>query len=154
RKAAKIIISGNQKRVVVTQKRLEEFLGRPIYRYGKMEKEDQIGTATGLAYTAIGGDTQSIEVTHNVCKCELILTCKLDDVIRETTQSEYSYNRSRTNDLQINPDFYKNDDIHIHVPEGATPKDGPSAGITMATALVSALSGRAVRRDVAMTGEI
>lgn len=154
RKAAKIIISGNQKRVVVTQKRLEEFLGRPIYRYGQMEKEDQIGTATGLAYTAVGGDTLSIEVTHYAGKGELILTGKLGEVMRESAQAAFSYIRSRANDLQINPDFYKNDDIHIHVPEGATPKDGPSAGITMATALVSALSGRAVRRDVAMTGEI
>jgi len=154
RKAAKIIISGNQKRVVVTQKRLEEFLGRPIYRYGQMEKEDQIGTATGLAYTAVGGDTLSIEVTHYAGKGELILTGKLGEVMRESAQAAFSYIRSRANELQINPDFYKNDDIHIHVPEGATPKDGPSAGITMATALVSALSGRAVRRDVAMTGEI
>lgn len=154
RKAAKIIISGKQKRVIITTKKLEEFLGRPIYRYGQMEKEDQIGTATGLAYTAVGGDTLSIEVTHYPGKGELILTGKLGEVMRESAQAAFSYIRSRSEQLHIDKDFYKKYDIHIHVPEGATPKDGPSAGITMATALVSALSGRAVRRDVAMTGEI
>lgn len=154
RKAAKIIISEEQKRVIVTQKRLEEFLGRPFFRYGQIEAEDQVGTATGLAYTAVGGDTLSIEVTHYAGKGELILTGKLGEVMRESAQAAFSYIRTRADELQIDADFHKNFDIHIHVPEGATPKDGPSAGITMATALVSALSGRAVRRDVAMTGEI
>lgn len=154
RKAAKIIISGEQKRVIVTVKRLEEILGKPIYRYGQMEKEDQVGTATGLAYTSVGGDTLSIEVTHYRGKGELKLTGKLGDVMQESAQAAFSYIRSRTDKLNIDPEFYKKYDIHIHVPEGATPKDGPSAGITMATALVSALTGRAVRKDVGMTGEI
>ena len=154
RKAAKIIISNEQKRVIITEKRLEELLGKPLYRYGQMEKEDQIGTATGLAYTSVGGDTLSIEVTHYAGKGELKLTGKLGDVMQESAQAAFSYIRSRTDALNIEPDFYKKYDIHIHVPEGATPKDGPSAGITMATALVSALTGRAVRKDVGMTGEI
>lgn len=154
RKAAKIIISGEQKRVIVTEKRLEKLLGKPIYRYGRMEQEDQVGTATGLAYTAVGGDTLSIEVSHYPGKGELILTGKLGEVMRESAQAAFSYIRSRVKELQIDEDFHKKYDIHIHVPEGATPKDGPSAGITMATALVSALSGRAVKKDVGMTGEI
>lgn len=154
RKAAKVIISGKQKRVVVTLKRLEEILGKPLYRYGQMEQEDQVGAATGLAYTAVGGDTLSIEVTHYKGKGELKLTGKLGEVMQESAQAAFSYIRSRTEQLKIDPDFYKKYDIHIHVPEGATPKDGPSAGITMATALVSALTGRAVRKDVGMTGEI
>ena len=154
RKAAKIIVSGKQSRVVVTQKRLEELLGKPIYRHGRMEEEDQVGTATGLAYTPFGGDTLSIEVSHYPGKGELILTGKLGEVMRESAQAAFSYIRSRAEELKIPGDFPEKYDIHIHVPEGATPKDGPSAGITMATALVSALTGRAVRRDVGMTGEI
>ncbi|HLR71603.1 MAG TPA: endopeptidase La [Pseudogracilibacillus sp.] len=154
RKAAKLIVSGEQKRVIVTEKRIEEFLGKPMYRYGRMEQEDQVGTATGLAYTAVGGDTLSIEVSHYPGKGELILTGKLGEVMRESAQAAFSYIRSRADELKIPQDFHKQFDIHIHVPEGATPKDGPSAGITMATALVSALTGRAVKRDVGMTGEI
>src|SRR5699024_4948017 len=106
----------------------------PLYRYGQMEQEDQIGTATGLAYTAVGGDTLSIEVTYYPGKGELILTGKLGEVMRESAQAAFSYIRTRANELKIDKDFYKKYDIHIHVPEGATPKDGPSAGITMATA--------------------
>ncbi|WP_284139748.1 MULTISPECIES: endopeptidase La [unclassified Virgibacillus] len=154
RKAAKIIISEDKKRIIVTKKTLEDLLGKPIYRYGQMEKEDQIGTATGLAYTAAGGDTLSIEVSHYPGKGKLILTGKLGEVMRESAQAAFSYIRSRAEELNVDPDFHEKYDIHIHVPEGATPKDGPSAGITMATALVSALSGRAVRKDVGMTGEI
>lgn len=154
RKTAKIIISGEQKRVIVTEKRLEELLGKPIYRYGMMEEEDQVGTATGLAYTSVGGDILSIEVSHYPGKGELILTGKLGDVMRESAKAAFSYIRSRANELKIKANFHEKYDIHIHVPEGATPKDGPSAGITMATALVSALTGRAVKRDVGMTGEI
>lgn len=154
RKAAKIIISGDKKRVVITENNLVDFLGKPLFRYGQMEKEDQVGTATGLAYTAAGGDTLSIEVTHYPGKGKLTLTGKLGDVMRESAQAAFSYIRSRTDELNIEPNFYENSDIHIHVPEGATPKDGPSAGITMATALVSALTGRAVKKEVGMTGEI
>ncbi|MGX4669751.1 endopeptidase La [Cerasibacillus sp. JNUCC 74] len=154
RKAAKIIISGTKKRVVVTEKSLEELLGKPVYRYGRMEQEDQVGAATGLAYTAVGGDTLTIEATHYPGKGKLTLTGKLGDVMQESAQAAFSYIRSRADDLKIDPLFHEKYDIHIHVPEGATPKDGPSAGITMATALVSSLTGRAVKKEVAMTGEI
>lgn len=154
RKTAKIIVSGKQKRVVITEKRLAEFLGKPLYRYGQIEQEDQVGTATGLAYTPFGGDTLSIEVAHYPGKGELILTGKLGDVMRESAQAAFSYIRARTKELDIDPEFHKKYDIHIHVPEGATPKDGPSAGITMATALISSLTGRPVKRNVGMTGEI
>lgn len=154
RKAAKLIVSEEKKRVIVTDKTLVDLLGKPVYRYGQMEVEDQVGTATGLAYTAAGGDILSIEVTHYPGKGELTLTGKLGDVMKESAQAAFSYIRSRTDELDIDPNFHKTKDIHIHVPEGATPKDGPSAGITMATALISALTGRAVRKEVGMTGEI
>lgn len=154
RKAAKIIISEEKKRVIVTENSLEDLLGKTIYRYGQAEQENQVGTATGLAYTAAGGDTLSIEVSHYPGKGKLTLTGKLGDVMQESAQAAFSYIRSRAKELHIDPDFHETYDIHIHVPEGATPKDGPSAGITMATALVSALTGRAVKKEVGMTGEI
>ncbi|RLL47946.1 endopeptidase La [Oceanobacillus piezotolerans] len=154
RKTAKIIISEEKKRVVITEKSIEELLGKPVYRYGLIEQEDQVGAATGLAYTAVGGDILTIEVSHFPGKGKLTLTGKLGDVMQESAQAAFSYIRSRAKELGIAPDFYEKYDIHIHVPEGATPKDGPSAGITMATALVSALSGKAVRKEVGMTGEI
>ncbi|SFJ15553.1 ATP-dependent Lon protease [Halobacillus dabanensis] len=154
RKAAKIIVSGEKQRVVVTEKQLEDLLGRPKFRYGRAELENQIGTATGLAYTTAGGDTLSIEVSIYPGKGNLTLTGKLGDVMKESAQAAFSYIRSRAKELKIDSDFVEKNDIHIHVPEGATPKDGPSAGITMATALVSALTGRAVRKEVGMTGEI
>ncbi|GGB28055.1 Lon protease [Lentibacillus populi] len=154
RKAAKVIISENKKRVVITVKNIEDMLGKPVFRYGQMEANDLVGAATGLAYTTAGGDTLSIEVSHYPGKGKLTLTGKLGDVMQESAQAAFSYIRSRAEELDIDPDFYEKYDIHIHVPEGATPKDGPSAGITMATALVSALSGKAVKREVAMTGEI
>ncbi|QAS54021.1 endopeptidase La [Halobacillus litoralis] len=154
RKAAKIIVAGEKQRVVVTEKQLEELLGRPKFRYGRAELEDQIGAATGLAYTTAGGDTLSIEVSIYPGKGNLTLTGKLGDVMKESAQAAFSYIRSRAKELNIDADFVEKNDIHIHVPEGATPKDGPSAGITMATALVSALTGRPVRKEVGMTGEI
>lgn len=154
RRAAKIIISGEKKRVIVTSKNLEDIQGKPYFRYGMMEEENQVGAATGLAYTAAGGDTLSIEVSHYPGKGKLTLTGKLGDVMQESAQAAFSYIRSRADELHIDPDFHENYDIHIHVPEGATPKDGPSAGITMATALVSALTGRPVKKEVGMTGEI
>ncbi|MFZ3576384.1 endopeptidase La [Virgibacillus sp. DJP39] len=154
RKAAKIIISEDKKKIIVTTKNIEELLGKAVYRYGQMEQEDQIGTATGLAYTAAGGDILSIEVSHYPGKGKLTLTGKLGDVMKESAQAAFSYIRSRATELNIDPNFHETFDIHIHVPEGATPKDGPSAGITMATALVSALTGRAVKKEVGMTGEI
>ncbi|WP_010531145.1 endopeptidase La [Lentibacillus jeotgali] len=154
RKAAKKIISGEKKRVVVTENNMEELLGKSLFRYGLREQENQVGAATGLAYTTVGGDILSIEVSHYPGKGKLTLTGKLGDVMQESAQAAFSYIRSRADELNIDPDFHEKNDIHIHVPEGATPKDGPSAGITMATALVSALSGRAVKKEVGMTGEI
>ncbi|MFA9558637.1 endopeptidase La [Evansella sp. AB-rgal1] len=154
RKAAKIIVSGDKKRVVVTDKTIEELLGKPKYRYGKAELEDSVGAATGLAYTTAGGDTLMIEVSLAPGKGKLTLTGKLGDVMKESAQAAFSYIRSKSEELSIDPDFHEKNDIHIHVPEGAVPKDGPSAGITMATALISALTGKAVRKEVGMTGEI
>ncbi|KMM59344.1 peptidase [Bacillus glycinifermentans] len=154
RKAAKLIVSGERKRITVTEKNLEDYLGKRIFRYGQAELDDQIGVVTGLAYTTAGGDTLSIEVSLSPGKGKLILTGKLGDVMRESAQAAFSYVRSKAEELKISPDFHEKHDIHIHVPEGAVPKDGPSAGITMATALVSALTGRPVSRNVGMTGEI
>ncbi|WP_439646624.1 S16 family serine protease [Piscibacillus salipiscarius] len=154
RKAAKIIVAEEKKRVVVTEKKLDELLGKPRFRYGQAEVDDQIGAATGLAYTQAGGDTLSIEISLSKGTGKLTLTGKLGDVMKESAQAAFSYIRSRADELEIEPDFHEKYDVHIHVPEGATPKDGPSAGITMATALVSALTERPVRKEVGMTGEI
>ncbi len=154
RKAAKIIVAGDRKRVVVTEKSLEELLGKKKYRYGQAELEDQVGVATGLAYTTVGGDTLQIEVSLTPGKGKLILTGKLGDVMKESAQAAFSYVRSKAEELNLPDDFYEKSDVHIHVPEGAVPKDGPSAGITIATALVSALTGRPIRKEIGMTGEI
>ncbi|GAF64110.1 endopeptidase La [Alkalihalobacillus trypoxylicola] len=154
RKTARLIVLGKQKRVMITESLVEEMLGKPRFRYGLAEQEDQIGAATGLAYTTAGGDTLSIEVSLYPGKGKLTLTGKLGDVMKESAQAAFSYIRSRSEQLQIDANFHENYDIHIHVPEGATPKDGPSAGITMATALISALTGKPVKKEVGMTGEI
>jgi ATP-dependent Lon protease len=154
RKTAKIIVSNEKKKVILTAKTVEEMLGKPRFRYGLAEIEDQVGAATGLAYTTVGGDTLSIEVSVAPGKGKLTLTGKLGDVMKESAQAAFSYIRSRSTELNIDPNFNEKLDVHIHVPEGATPKDGPSAGITMATALVSALTGRKVKKEVGMTGEI
>nr|WP_059104037.1 endopeptidase La [Shouchella shacheensis] len=154
RKAARKIVAGEKKRVVITENMVETMLGKPRFRYGMAEEEDQVGAATGLAYTAAGGTTLAIEVSTAPGKGKLTLTGKLGDVMKESAQAAFSYIRARSDELQIEPSFHEKNDIHIHVPEGATPKDGPSAGITMATALISALTGRKVKREVGMTGEI
>ena len=154
RKTAKIITSGEKKRVIVTNKNIEEFLGKKIFHYGQAEKEDQVGVATGLAYTAFGGDTLQIEVSLAPGKGKLVLTGKLGDVMKESAQAAFSYVRSSAEKFDIDPTFHEKYDIHIHVPEGAVPKDGPSAGVTITTALVSALTGKPIRREVGMTGEV
>ena len=154
RKTAKIIVAGEKKRVVLSDKNVEEFLGKTIFHYGQAELEDQVGVATGLAYTTVGGDTLQIEVSLSPGKGKLVLTGKLGDVMKESAQAAFSYVRSKAVELGIDPEFHEKNDIHIHVPEGAVPKDGPSAGITMATALVSALTGNPIRKEVGMTGEI
>ncbi|WP_110927109.1 endopeptidase La [Bacillus massiliglaciei] len=154
RKTAKIVVSGEKKRVVVSSKNLEEFLGKKMFHYGQAETENQIGVATGLAYTTVGGDTLQIEVSLSPGKGKLVLTGKLGDVMKESAQAAFSFVRSKAEQLEIDPDFHEKKDIHIHVPEGAVPKDGPSAGITIATALISALTNRPIRKEVGMTGEI
>ncbi len=154
RKAAKAIVSKQQERVKISVKNLFRFLGTPRYRYGTAQLHDQIGVATGLAYTESGGDTLAIEVSVMEGKGQVITTGQLGDVMKESAQAALSYVRTRANDLSIAQGYLEKHDLHIHVPEGAIPKDGPSAGITMATALVSALTSRMIRRDVAMTGEI
>jgi ATP-dependent Lon protease len=154
RKAAKQIVTRDVKKVRVTVQNLTQFLGTPRFHYGVAEKEDQVGTVVGLAWTEAGGDTLNIEVTLYKGSGHLTLTGKLGEVMKESAQAGYSYVRSRSAELGIDNDFFEKHDIHVHIPEGAIPKDGPSAGITMACALASALTGRKVRHDVAMTGEI
>ncbi|MFB7301890.1 endopeptidase La [Heyndrickxia sporothermodurans] len=154
RKTAKIIVSSERKRLIVTEKNLEEFLGKKRFRYGLAEVEDQIGVATGLAYTTVGGDTLQIEVSLSPGKGKLVLTGKLGDVMKESAQTAFSFVRSKATELKLEENFHEKYDIHIHVPEGAVPKDGPSAGITIATALTSALTGIPIRKEVGMTGEI
>jgi ATP-dependent Lon protease len=133
---------------------LGTFLGIPRYHYGTIEKENEVGVATGLAWTEVGGEVLGVEVSILNGKGNITLTGKLGDVMKESAQAALSYVRSRAQDLEIPEDFHEKVDIHVHIPEGAIPKDGPSAGITMATALASALSRRRTSREVAMTGEI
>ncbi len=154
RKTAKQIVTNKAKSIRVTTKNLNHFLGVPKFRYGVAEKDDQVGVATGLAWTEVGGDTLAIEVTIYKGSGKLTLTGKLGDVMKESAQASYSYIRGKAVEFELDETFYDKQDIHIHIPEGAIPKDGPSAGITIACALASAVTGRKVRHDVAMTGEI
>jgi len=155
RKAAKEILKkGKNTRVAITLKSLAKHLGVPPYRYGTIEGADEIGVTTGLAWTESGGELLAIEVALVPGKGKLMITGKLGDVMQESAQAAMTYIRSRAGEFGLEKDFYQKLDIHIHVPEGAIPKDGPSAGITMATAIASALLRIPVRKDVAMTGEI
>ena len=144
----------SKKKVTVTSRQVGSYLGIHTYSYGALEIENMVGIATGLAWTAVGGETLTIETTILPGSGKLTVTGKLGEVMRESSQAALSYVRSRWQELSLEKDFYQRLDIHIHIPEGATPKDGPSAGITMATAIASALTGRAVDRALAMTGEI
>jgi ATP-dependent Lon protease len=152
--ATRIVKEKSASRFVVSKADLHEYLGAPKYSFGLAEEKDQVGTATGLVWTSVGGDTTPVEVTVMPGRGNLTLTGQLGDVMQESAKAALSFVRSRAADLGLEDGFYRKLDIHIHVPEGAVPKDGPSAGITIATALTSALSGIPVRRDVAMTGEI
>ncbi len=153
--ATEIVSSGEKKeKTKVTKEMIEKYLGAPKYRYGLAEETDVVGVATGLAWTEVGGDTIPIEVTTMKGRGGLTITGQLGEVMQESAKAAMSYVRSRADELGLEDGFYRKYDIHIHVPEGAVPKDGPSAGITIATALTSAISGIAVRKDVAMTGEI
>lgn len=154
RKIAKEVVKKNTLRVTVTRSNLHKFLGPPRYRFGVAEKENEVGVATGVAWTEAGGDLLAIEVTLMKGKGKLTLTGKLGDIMQESAQAALSYIRSRAVSLDIDENFYEELDIHVHVPEGAIPKDGPSAGVTIATALISALTRIPTHRHVAMTGEI
>lgn len=154
RKSIAMMLEKNIKSVTINPKKVEEFLGHPRFHYDKADKEDKIGVVTGLAWTAYGGDILPIEVQVMEGSGKLELTGSLGDVMKESARAAYSYIRSRAKDFDVPEDFYKTKDIHIHVPEGATPKDGPSAGITISTALVSALSSKKVSHEFAMTGEV
>lgn len=154
RKVARKVVKDRDLKIRLTKQGLEKMLGIPRYRYGAAEKEDEVGVATGLAWTETGGDLLSIEVTLMSGKGKMTLTGKLGEVMQESAKAAMSYIRSRARSLGLEEGFYEKYDIHVHVPEGAIPKDGPSAGIAMATALASALTRTAVRRDVTMTGEI
>jgi len=152
--AKKFLLNGKDKGFKVGERQVGTLLGVPQYKYGVREEKNQIGVATGLAWTETGGELLTIEVTTLPGQGKLTITGKLGEVMQESAQAALSYIRSRWQELQLDEDFYSRLDIHIHVPEGAVPKDGPSAGITIATALASALTGRPVRRDLAMTGEV
>jgi ATP-dependent Lon protease len=149
----KVVEGGKAEKVIVTPKVLHQYLGPERYAHQSIEKQDEIGVATGLAWTPVGGEVLSVEATKMPGKGKLIITGRLGGVMRESVQAALSYVRSNAEKWGIKSDFYQ-EDIHVHLPAGAIPKDGPSAGVTMITAIVSLLTGRAVRKDVAMTGEI
>ncbi|QYU66570.1 endopeptidase La [Leptolyngbya sp. 15MV] len=154
RKAVREIVSKKSKKVAVTVKNLEKFAGVRKFRYGEAEAEDMVGVVTGLAWTEVGGEILTIESVIVPGKGQTKTTGKLGDVMQESVSAAMSYVRSRATQFGVKPTLFEKRDIHVHVPEGATPKDGPSAGIAMATSIVSVLTGIPVRKDVAMTGEV
>jgi ATP-dependent Lon protease len=154
RKAVKELMLSKKKTVKVTAENLADYLGVPKYRYGEIEAEDQVGVVTGLAWTEVGGELLTIEGTMMPGKGRMTVTGNLRDVMKESISAAASYVRSRAITFGIEPPLFDKRDIHVHVPEGATPKDGPSAGVAMVTAIVSVMTGIPARRDVAMTGEI
>jgi ATP-dependent Lon protease len=156
RKAVKELLLGKKQkqRVVVTEENLSDYLGVPKFRYGEVEDKDQVGVVTGLAWTEVGGELLTIEGVMMPGKGKMTVTGNLKDVMKESISAAASYVRSRAIDFGIEPPLFDRRDIHVHVPEGATPKDGPSAGVAMVTAIVSIMTGIPVRRDIAMTGEI
>jgi ATP-dependent Lon protease len=154
RKAAREIAQNGRRSVRITPKNTEKYLGKVRYEYDRANEEDQVGIVRGLAWTAVGGDTLQIEVNVMPGKGELKLTGQLGDVMKESAQTGVSYIRSISDRAKIKNDYFAKHDLHIHIPQGSVPKDGPSAGITMATAIYSAITNKPVRADVAMTGEI
>jgi ATP-dependent Lon protease len=154
RKAAKAVWEDKKKVIKITASNLEQYLGKPRYTLNEANEKPDVGVVRGLAWTSVGGDTLEIEVNILPGKGEFLLTGQLGDVMKESAQAGISFIRSVADKYKIKKEFFKENDIHIHIPEGAVPKDGPSAGITMATAMLSAITGKKVRSDVAMTGEI
>jgi ATP-dependent Lon protease len=154
RKGIKEILMDKKTNIDVTLQNVEHYIGKPRFSHNLADVKDQIGVATGLAYTQFGGDTLSIEVTFYKGKGALSLTGKLGDVMKESAITALSYVKANAEKYQVDPAFFDNHDIHVHVPEGATPKDGPSAGITITTAILSAVSNKKIRKDVGMTGEM
>jgi ATP-dependent Lon protease len=154
RKAVKEIVSHKTKSVEVTPENLGDYAGVRKFRYGEIEGEDQVGAVTGLAWTEVGGETLTIEAVMLPGKGRFQATGKLGEVMKESIDAARSYVRSKATTFGIKPPTFEKVDIHVHVPEGATPKDGPSAGVAMATSIISVLTGIPVRRDVAMTGEV
>ncbi len=154
RKSVLAILKDHKRSIKLNKKLIVQWLGQPKFEYGKREVKDQVGAVTGLAYTAFGGDVLQIEVTHFDGKGKLVITGQLGDVMKESATIAYDYVRANAKKYRIKPDLFEKNDIHIHVPEGAVPKDGPSAGVTLTTALVSSLSNTKVKADVAMTGEV
>ncbi len=154
RKAVKELLISKKRKIKITPKNLDDFLGVPKFRFGQAEDEDQVGVVTGLAWTEVGGELLTIEAVMMPGKGKMTVTGNLRDVMKESISAASSYVRSRSTDYGIKPPLFDTRDIHVHVPEGATPKDGPSAGIAMVTAIVSVLTGIRIRRDIAMTGEI
>lgn len=154
RKAVLSILKDGKKSIKITKKLINEWLGHEMFDYGKREKSDQVGTVTGLAYTSFGGDVLQIEVTHFEGKGKFVITGQLGDVMKESASIAYDYVRANAKKYKIDSKLFESEDIHIHVPEGAVPKDGPSAGVTLTTALVSSLAKVPVKADLAMTGEV